>query len=716
MNIRLSPGSSSKIFHVALNGKDTNPGTQAEPFATLHHARDIVRTAGPGCVVIVHAGTYYFGSSGGTLTFTAADNGAAGQENVYMAAEGEKVTISGGIKVSGTWEASGGGIYKCSVPANVGGDELFINDKVQHAARFPNYVDEDRFKQEGKTGYRQGCSKNGNDISLTNLSSKSWNNAKLQSCGAYLDGFHDAYWGNLQYQIQSRSGNTVTVGRGGFHLTSPYQGTKSVGGPSQYFCANIFEELDAAGEWVLDKADNTLYCYPPSGVSLGTALVELSSLITAVEFKGTRAAPVHHITLQGFRISHTEATFLENYQSGGINMNYSCGDWTVWRGGAVFMEGAENITVSGCQFDAVGSNGVFINNYAKNITVRDNEFTEVGESGVCIVGKSHINMSQSASCWICGASQGWSWGTKSDDIPSNCVVHNNLIRDIGRHGKQPAGVYLALTKGNTISHNTIYNAPRAGICLNDGMWGGHTIEWNDVHDCVLETGDHGPFNAWGRDVWWCRNRKGGPNDDHVFSKHAFFNEVQTTMIRYNRFAAGRAPSGWGMDLDDASSRYTFFCNLGVNIGFKVREGAFNLCENNIFYKSENQINIHSPSPDNNLRIIKNIEVYDKDNHIVGTRFGNGWGSSPKRWLNECNNNTYWGGSAFKAQIHTGPSGGGSTNNYTLTQWRSLGFDQNSAFEDPKFKDPANGDFTVTNQAVLDRGFKNFPMNQFGRIK
>jgi hypothetical protein len=41
--------------------------------------------------------------------------------------------------------------------------------------------------------------------------------------------------------------------------------------------------------------------------------------------------------------------------------------------------------------------------------------------------------------------------------------------------------------------------PRAGICIGDGTWGGHVIEFNHIYDTVRETGDHGPFNAWGRE-------------------------------------------------------------------------------------------------------------------------------------------------------------------------------------------------------------------------
>ena len=48
--------------------------------------------------------------------------------------------------------------------------------------------------------------------------------------------------------------------------------------------------------------------------------------------------------------------------------------------------------------------------------------------------------------------------------------------------------------------------PRAGINISEGTWGGHLLEHNDVFDTVLETGDHGSFNSWGRDRFWHPDR------------------------------------------------------------------------------------------------------------------------------------------------------------------------------------------------------------------
>ena len=88
----------------------------------------------------------------------------------------------------------------------------------------------------------------------------------------------------------------------------------------------------------------------------------------------------------------------------------------------------------------------------------------------------------------------------------------DLILQLDPINAQTAAVLMSMTVSNTVSHNTTYKLPRAGICLNDGSWGGHVIEYNDVFDTVRETADHGPFNSWGKDRYWIWEDHNGRHD------------------------------------------------------------------------------------------------------------------------------------------------------------------------------------------------------------
>ena len=59
---------------------------------------------------------------------------------------------------------------------------------------------------------------------------------------------------------------------------------------------------------------------------------------------------------------------------------------------------------------------------------------------------------------------------------------------------------LTQTALSTIRGNVFFNGPRAGINANDGFGGGDVISRNLVFSTCRESGDHGPFNSWDRQV------------------------------------------------------------------------------------------------------------------------------------------------------------------------------------------------------------------------
>lgn len=173
---------------------------------------------------------------------------------------------------------------------------------------------------------------------------------------------------------------------------------------SRFFVENVFEELDAPGEWYLDVRQSVLYFKPGEDVDLAKAMIEVPLLEQVVEFRGSQRRPVQHIQFSGFRIAHTTSTFLGTYEAP------SMGDWTIHRGGAIFLEGAEHCSVDGCFFDAVGGNAVFVNEYNRQIRLYGNRITEAGDSGICLVGSERL---------IQGTNR---------PLPTEIAISNNLIQ------------------------------------------------------------------------------------------------------------------------------------------------------------------------------------------------------------------------------------------------------------------------------------------------
>lgn len=255
-------------------------------------------------------------------------------------------------------------------------------------------------------------------------------------------------------------------------------------------------------------------------------------------------------------------------------------DWKIYRGGALVIENAEKCSVNGCYLHDIGGNAIFFSNYNRNHRVSQNHITRIGASAVCFVGSPDAVRSP---LFEYGKSQTWEQmdkgtGPLTPDYPSDCLVDDNLIHSIGETEKQGAGIQLSMSARITIRNNSIYDLPRAGINVSEGTWGGHLIEGNDVFDTVLETGDHGSFNSWGRDRYWHPDRNVMDEFAKEHPQMVFRDATETTVIRNNRW---RCDHGWDIDLDDGSSNYHIYNNLCLHGGLKLREGFARTVENNI---------------------------------------------------------------------------------------------------------------------------------------
>jgi Right handed beta helix region len=712
-------------FHVSSLGNDARPGTAKLPFATLHRAQEAVRRLeqrSAPVTVMVREGTYHLKSP---LTFGPEDSGSEASPTIYAAYPEEGVTISGGRKLECNWKPHKNGIMMAEVEPGLDFTQLFVNGKRQIRARYPNYDP----SNPGKSGYLQAAGSinagaanpyAGPDEDMTfstqaprgirfdpaTLAKNKWANPEK----AEIHIFQAKYWGNLQWKIQGIDFSTSSIwfGDGGQQIGAKWSHNPGlVNEESRFFIDNVFEELDAPGEWFLDnkpgnkKEKGVLYYYPEPGTDLRSALVEAPILDHAIEFAGSQHAPVQHLSLHGFRIAHTAATYLKAYEVPSLS------DWAIHRGGAVFAEGTRNCSIEDCWFDAVGGNGVFVNNYNREFLVNGCKFTESGDSAICFVGDlAKTDGTQRA-------------------FPYECQASNNLIHDCGFYGKQIAGVYISRAKRITAKHNLIYNMPRAAICIGDGTWGGHVIEYNHTHDTVRETSDHGPFNAWGRDRGWALAQSHGTYtlDRSLDVWEARVDAMEAVIVRDNFF---NEKSGWGLDLDDGATNYEIYNNISVGgVSMKLREGAYRRVYNNIWYLAKGAPCFHVGNNYNHDQYFNNITVMDPQS----TQWPEGWPWWPQMffsviappavgpWLERIDNNCFYcSAGEFQAVVDQLRSENGKRNakRYNLEEWQKLGFDQNSVFADPLFVDPGTYNFQVRPESpALKVGFKNFEMGKWG---
>ena len=110
---------------------------------------------------------------------------------------------------------------------------------------------------------------------------------------------------------------------------------------------------------------------------------------------------------------------------------------------------------------------------------------------------------------------------------------------------------------NTIVDNIFFNGPRAGINYNDGFGGGNNISGNILFNFCRDSGDHGPFNSWDRQMFLVEQ----PVDGGAPSPYPRFNTIHHNIMiaNYN--------SQEGVDNDDGSGYFHTYNNVIVYGGY-----------------------------------------------------------------------------------------------------------------------------------------------------
>lgn len=641
-------------FFVSPTGSDQGTGSIEAPFQTLPHVQSVVRrheALGKEPITIyLRGGTFYLNE---TLTFEAEDSGTEKAPVTYVVYEGEEVVISGGRRLTLSWKPYKNGIFQASLATELEIDQLFAGGERQHMARYPNYDPEAKAIAYG--GHAA-------DAFSPERASR-WSDPT----GGFIHAMHKHLWGGYHYRITGKDETNVVSYEGG------WQNNRQMGMHDDLrFVENIFEELDAPGEWFHDRKTSTLYFYPPEGLELSSEVIETAVLPELIEFKGTQDEPVCFVNLKGLTFRHAARTFMDNKEA------LLRSDWTIYRGGALFVNGAEDIQVEDCEFAQTGGNAIFVNQYNRRIHISGAHIHDTGASGVAFVGSPNAVRNP---LFEYGERQAFKEidltpGPKTGDYPCDCVLEDSLITGVGQIEKQGAGVQISMSKGITVRHCSIYETSRSGININEGTFGGHVIEYCDIFDTVLETSDHGSFNSWGRDRFW--GLEGAPEEKLA---ELSLLDVEKNTIRYSRW---RCDHGWDIDLDDGSTHYDIHHNLMLNRGLKLREGFYRTVYNNIAVN--NTMHPHVWYPESQETVTGNI------------------------WMKAYRPARMKEASQFKSEVDRNLF----ISEEDRSKFEEYGWDLNSVSGDPLFVDPENLDFRVKEGSpAFDIGFDNFTMDTFG---
>lgn len=497
----------------------------------------------------------------------------------------EGAVLTGSMALPAEWKPAGGGVFSLLLPKGLSIEALTVDGEEWIMARYPNF----------RPGERLGGWA-ADTLSPERVSR--WKNP----AGGYVRGLHSAEWGGNSYVIEGKTPD------GALRLRWVGDNNRGSGLHKEFVMAeNIREELDADKEWFYDRETGELLAIPPEGFDLSAVQAEAAVCGELLRLEGCRG-----IVLENLIIRDTKRMlFCSDY------VKITRSDWAIAENGAVFCQNCADVSIRGCAFTRVGGNCIMIRRKNRDIRVEGCEFTCCGASGVCVIGNQ--SCVRELSTWENHRTEitDWTPGPLGDDYPADIAVENCYFTRLGQVEKQSAPVTASVSSRVTVERCTMHDLPRAGVNICDGSFGGHKILRNVIFDTVRETGDHGPFNSWGRDRFWSLGGydTGGHNGEEK-RKAALLDAVETTTIAHNLIAGER---GFGIDLDDGSSNYLITGNYCVGVGIKLREGFLRSVRNNFITGAP--LDLHCTFAQNDDVIENNIVVSARPLSIIAQNEG-----------------------------------------------------------------------------------------------
>lgn len=667
-------------IHVSLDGNDGNPGTEAEPLASIQTAYNrlsVLENSHRSGNIYIHGGVYVLRKP---LHFT---------RNIRVTLQpfgDETVILQGGVPLSGwgTAELNGHPVLRMdlsSLPADF--NQVYVNGRLCRAASLPKQggfkVANHNTRLFPRRNSREGiCFRTASDC--------------------FNPGWHDPrnigilmthYWvdEHLKFASYDAAKREITV-------QTPFCMLPDAD-KTEFRFTNVREALTEPGEYYFDRQESTLYYYPhPGETAANTELVipEAGVLVyiggqqsglTLKNLQFRYAGGWDPVLKMNFDLRDPELPAIRNTVD-------NCGPaWQMRSGrfrqgvqaamqlpGVLMFDGVSRCTVRECRISHVGWYGICVASGCHDLTFEQNEITGTGGGGIRISGIHHADL------------------VKTGDfsrLTRRLVIRGNEIHHCGVIYPSAPGVFAAHAREMLIEHNHLHHLNYSGISCG-WTWGfcetvscENRISWNLIHD--LGGGELSDMGA----VYLLGIQPGTRVDHNVICR-----------VRDRNYG------GWGIYLDEGSSHIVIEKNLVYDCSsepFHLHFGRENLLRDNIFafggksclYNERRSNRLYSCPGQNfscSLNCLNNVFISDGRPFYSGGKpgvFGR------EHVLTDCN----W---FYDLRSEEGCfcSLSNGLRRLERTQWQVLGHDLNSRCGNPGFADLAGRDFRLAPGSALKK--------------
>lgn len=400
-----------------------------------------------------------------------------------------------------------------------------------------------------------------NQTSAVGQRMRRWNQSAV---GGIIHAWHSQSWSMHMFEIQSCETGMFSFFEGGgkqggrnwcrcdqCSYAAPWCGqrqsppnhsdTRLISGT--WYIENVLSELDVPGEFFFDRKSNLLYVYPnhtdfddsKSSLYVGVSGLRLSILEQLIRLN----SGVANVTISNLGFRDTASTYMSTWSVP------SGGDWSIHRGGAIYMEDVSNVRIQNCVFSRLDGNAIFLSRRTRNVMIFRNHFQWIGESAIALWGDTD------------------GYNATARTFPLNTRIEGNVMSELGIYQKQSSSVFISKAALTTIRNNVMFNIARAAINFNDMVGGGDVIDRNVIFNTCRESGDHGPINSWDRQPFLT---------DLLDGFTPSFVPIRR-IISYNLIFANYG-ANQGIDNDDGSSWFHAYRNVMYwSNGFKMDYGG-----------------------------------------------------------------------------------------------------------------------------------------------